>query len=1116
MLRWLVVSLVAWGALTPPALAQSDDAHPCDGMRIEGLKLEGCAGVWCAAGHERAKLLSLTDIRTGMRWYEDRLIEPARRRLEATGFFRSAEIHCEPNDAETGAFVRIRVHPHRWIRKVVITGNSALYESDILKRMFLREGTAYNPKDEVSEEDKRRQERLIKKRYQKEGFDDASVTIEAREVGGDEVTLFVTILENKKKRLAGVDVQIKAQLAKPPPNREYPYGADIRCATFSERRIRKASGLSSGDIFTERLREQARRKVRTFLRRRGIVKAKVDLRFNERERRAHIHVSYDRCFVLRVRIRHDALPGLRGFTDGVNDELLSTMSFDEGGTFDLMDATRNRHELEEYYQRQGYLFVDVRMIYRRLELKKLSWTPSVRGVITYRVTLRYKSEIRNITFKGNKALKDGELVEKMTTRTYDSFGDGGYLLVPQMLRDLIRLRDAYRQLGYYRMGFGGAPKAGKGPEHIRMARKPHKTDEVYTFTLSDMQFRLRKHPEESVIYLEVDIDEGPRSMVGEVELKGVPTGAVAELRTGLKAQPGSHFAPGGIASDRTVIERYFQTQGHPEVRIDTRCRGWEGGAIVADLRPGKKGEPACDWQTIRAGKVDVLHEIRPGPTVTVGEIFVRGNNRTDRDLITDELPQAGVPLNRAKLDEAERKIRSLGVFSSVQVKLVGLEPPVRKKIAIVVSLQERPAQTVDVTVGVESMTREDEPGLPPWFTSGITTQLGLTDSAVRGTTDGTPLDAPDILLYAGATYRHRNFLGKALELELPFRYGISVGGLLESTALMLGVSSSQIERDDPVRGLYRLAELRPTLYVPGLFGTDFTAISLFTRFDTATTVLEELEAGGAISATWVFFGHLRLILGVAASAIRGVEPQDGLINALQDGAGLQPRLQINLHVTLDYLDNPIHPTRGFSVSARTAYIISPELDTDALNNFLKWDLSATYVWNVRRVLIVAFNARYADSFSFTSDFDSIPDRERFVLGGIFGVRGIPDGGIKPVREDGEATAVLGGDSLFFASVEARVPVIKQLDIWLAGFFDLGALGEETADLGNIDAYRPTAGIGLRWLAGGQIPIRIDYGFNLSRRCQAPQTADPAVNSDGTCTQGLEPLGEVEFGLLYTF
>jgi outer membrane protein assembly factor BamA len=1113
--------------------AEASD-HPCEGLPISGAVLDGCGDAWCADDAQIRKLLSMTDLTIGTSWTEVRL-NKARTRLEKTGFFRAVEDHCQLSEDGVWAHVILRVFPNRFVRHVKIKGNSALFDSDVMKRMFLRPGVAFNPKDDVGADKKAEQEELIARRYARDGFESATVKITSTLVGSDGVDVLVTIDEGERKKVSAIEVVQNIEdetedaelFVGPRLDDPLPFGPTFKCPRFSARDIRQASKLSSGDALTTRRSRNARQAVRRFLRSRGIVEPKVSIEYDNVQRRTRITVGWKRCWHIRFLTRFDSAPGRKGFSDALDETLLERLTFAESGSFDLDEAELSRYALESYYQQNGYLFADIELDYRRAPKRS---RVGVTGVITYLATMGYPAEIRGISFDGNKVIDDDTLRQSMKTQTYDFFGTGGYLLVEQMFGDLAAIQDLYRQQGFYKARFPWFDSTGKlhvMSKQFTVERRLDGDWEIYDYAFQDLHFQLRSPLGESVIYLNVAIEEGPRSVVGEVKFDGQSNAEIADLRTQLLTQPGNHYSPKLLSQDLVTIEDFYQARGNHEMQLTVKCVGWEGRALAKTCGRGGDelcGPDVCDWRNVRAGKVELQIEVVPGPVVVVGEVFIRGNHRTETELIERTLPKPGEPLSQVRLDEAERNIRALGVFSEVEVKLIGLdELPIRQQATVVVRVQERRSQFVELRQGIETLvTRQDEVGVPA-VGSAMSSSMAASDSLLLGPTPATPLNIPNFLNFSGVAWRDINFLGRALELRLPLKYGF---------ALPEDFSDGNAWAD----AFTRLIEFSPTLFEPRVLGTDISSsTSIFIRYDRATLNVDEFEVGATTSFIFPFTERFRGTLSLTGSGIKVGSSCATLSDCsplrlpeifdLPGESPLDPKIDLDLTLAVDYLDNPIHPTEGFAAGARLSYIyafsdLSAAQDRSqrVLGNYLKWDITLTGVVNVRKFLIVAAYFRYADSISF-GVANRLPAEERYRLGGLFGVRGFADGQISPVDENGDplSGSRQSGNSLIMGTLELRMPMLRRSfgELWLGVFLDWGGLAENVTSFRE-ESFRIAPGIGIRTLLSG-IAIRFDVGFNPFSRCrQTDDGSSPRDSNEGTCNAGEEPVYQTEFGLLYTF
>ena len=108
---------------------------------------------------------------------------------------------------------------------------------------------------------------------------------------------------------------------------------------------------------------------------------------------------------------------------------------------------------------------------------------------------------------------------------------------------------------------------------------------------------------------------------------------------------------------------------------------------------------------------------------------------------------------------------------------------------------------------------------------------------------------------------------------------------------------------------------------------------------------------------------------------------------------------------------------------------------------------------------------------------TLPDWERFYLGGINSLRGFEWRDISPteINADGIESKV-GGDKFIQINIELKYPLFKDAGLWGVIFYDTGNVynNDEDFDLGNL---RESAGGGFRWYSP-MGPIRLEYGYIL--------------------------------------
>jgi len=164
----------------------------------------------------------------------------------------------------------------------------------------------------------------------------------------------------------------------------------------------------------------------------------------------------------------------------------------------------------------------------------------------------------------------------------------------------------------------------------------------------------------------IPVVEGPRFLVGTIELEGVSPEDEAELRARLSLRGGEPFRVQSFAQDRSAIAAFYRERGFVDIEVES----------TVDERP-------------EAAELGVRFVVKPGPRVTVAEVEVRGNDVTRESVIRREVKLTpGTPLRTSALRETEKGLYELGIFQSAEVVVEdpseGSEPSSRAvRIAVV-------------------------------------------------------------------------------------------------------------------------------------------------------------------------------------------------------------------------------------------------------------------------------------------------------------------------------------------------------------------------------------------------------------------------------------------------
>lgn len=1137
-------------------IARAESA--CVGKPVLRAELQGCLGTRCQPERERARFLQLLDLRPGVQ-LRPGLLALGRARLEKTRFFEVRHVRCHAS--RDGASITVQVRGNSVIRRVRFVGNQALFTDELRNKVQLQPGDVLNPGTPEAKRLVEQQRRSLQSAYSREGFDDVTVSLQVVDIGVGQVELRVTLEEGDRKRVT--DRQLNIADRHVPTERER--AAGLSCRPVSERELLRVSGLNDVDVFTRRAGVRGRSRIRERLRRLGYGNPKVSVSLNEATQQVLVQVQLGQCNVVRVFEREVAVGRGAGtaWRESDDDDVLSALPFAQSGVFDLDEADRGRRALNALLENRGYLFSEVELDVREVPR---AWNSRVQRAITYRVTTGYQAQIRGMRFPGAKHFKTAELAEVVTTKPYDFFGDGGFLQTAQLLGDLDRLTQHYRDAGFFEFGYKLMSDGNSETVTGLQRRKSRAADEERVeVTLGDKGFLLRRPVGEHFIYLDVPVVEGRRTKLVKLELGELPAASHVRVRKALALQPGQVLSHAMMAAGVGRVRDWYEEHGYFQSKVEVYCRvrGASSASLTARVQtpedpclqpvvpPGttctERAAPLdrcqesakadtviktracrpdewcpCSRARILAEEVDLHVRVHEGPRVRFGEVFVAGNFVTSTELITDLLPRYDSVYSGKQLFTALRKVRNIGVFRSVSFVRIGAdECPPRDHVALMVRVVENDHITFDIDAGFQTanVQRNDLDNLS---TVGEPPKL-LVDTLEHLVSAGARLNAgvgerigatlPQLVLTGSVDARDSNFRGQGEELR-----GV----------LRIGVSSNL---RDLVKQPFSLGLAAVSWTIPRLGPDIALRLVPFASRDFVTTTLDIDKIGAAAEISKRFVRSLSTSLGVEAASVRWRD---------QRSADLTPfggQYKAILRATWDRTDSPINPTRGLSATSSVALINATIENNNAAitGSFVKVEGKLKWHATLRKTLTLALMLRggFADVLG-TSKQAVLPSNEAFRLGGQLGVRGVRDNGVLQYDRSGAPKAVTttdestctgdnvppgcattsetvmdSGNVLLAGSIEGRFPLVRRFGLWGAFFWDWGGIGAGPADMQNPLAYRHGVGVGLRFLVSGQIPLRIDYGVAVDRRCAV------ALSSSGQCG-ALEDFGQLQAGLLYAF
>ena len=281
---------------------------------------------------------------------------------------------------------------------------------------------------------------------------------------------------------------------------------------------------------------------------------------------------------------------------------------------------------------------------------KATVTPidSNRVNVTFRIDESEKTGIAKIRFVGNKVFGDGRLKNAISTRQTGLLS----FLKSDDIYDEARLAADEERLRRFYFNHGYA-------------------DFEVISSVVDLDENKNK------FFITVTVSEGERYRFGKIDIDSILLDVdPEELRPRLQTKEGQVY-------DARKVERTIEALS---------LAAAEKGFAFAQVRP--RGEQAPD------NRINITYAIDQGARVFVERINILGNTRTREYVVRREFDIAeGDAFNQALLDQAERRVRNLGIFK--EVRITRSQGTAADRVVINVQLEEQPTGDVSFGVGAD-------------------------------------------------------------------------------------------------------------------------------------------------------------------------------------------------------------------------------------------------------------------------------------------------------------------------------------------------------------------------------------------------------------------------------
>ena len=667
--------------------------------------------------------------------------------------------------------------------------------------------------------------------------------------------------------------------------------------------------------------------------------------------------------------------------------------------------------IEDYLKARGYR--DAVVDYSR-EQRDTQLT------ITFTVKQGRRHVVEGVSVQGNRAIATPDLLQTLRLRPGDPF------VQATLDAGTTAIRNAYRARGFTRPALEASVIRTPGGE-------PAAADQR--------------------VQIQFVLEEGPRTLVGAVDVEGNTILTDAQLLSMISTAPDLPYSEVDLAADRDRIELEYLNRGYESVVVTPQMELAENGT-----------------------RADVRLVISEGPQIIVDHVIIVGNERTSTETIERELLlKPGQPLGYSARVESQQRLAALGLFRSVTIEELRHAGESRRDV--LVQIVEAPPMTVGVGGGVEGGFR-----LRP------TGESGQAEERFELTPRG--------FFEIG----RRNLWGKNRSVNLFTRVS------LRSRDIVL--SEGGVRFDEPAEGSgpgFNEYRVLGTFREPRIFNTpadvlitgildqairsSFNFITREARAETGFRLSPRFSLQGRYS-----YEHTKLF------DERFTDNEKPLIDRVFPQVRLS---KFSSTLIRDSRNDVIDPENG------TFFIVDGQLAGRAIGSEVGFVKTFVQGFKYHRLpstrrMILAAGARVGMAQGFRRDVprvdtegrpvidpilgtpivdvvQDLPASERFFAGGDTTVRGFSldrlgtDATISPT---GFPT---GGNGLIVLNAEMRVALFG--GIGAVGFLDAGNVFPRATDI-DLGQLRAAAGFGISYRSPIG-PIRVDLGFKLDRRELSP-------------------------------
>jgi outer membrane protein insertion porin family len=323
------------------------------------------------------------------------------------------------------------------------------------------------------------------------------------------------------------------------------------------------------------------------------------------------------------------------------DTIKEKMTLTPRSILNLEKVKENSEQIRKLYFSKGYYGVKVE--------HKVNYLETNEAVVTFAISEGPKGHIKKIVLKGNKNIKSSDLKKVMTTKQRNIFSiitKTGTLDEDILKNDLQLLNAYYIDHGFIEAKISEPKLDLSNPKKIRV---------------------------------EIEMVEGPRYHVGNIDFKGDLLTTKEDLFKGLKMKRSDVYSNTAIRKDVNTLTEKFANQGYAYVEVS----------------------PETNVDNLNL-LVHITYDIEKKKRVSFEKIQIVGNSKTRDKVVRRELRVAeGELYSAADLNKSRDRLKRTGYFK--EVDFTTSRGGTEEKINLDIKVEEAPTGAISFGVGYSSL-----------------------------------------------------------------------------------------------------------------------------------------------------------------------------------------------------------------------------------------------------------------------------------------------------------------------------------------------------------------------------------------------------------------------------